>query len=117
MKSGRVKIVLFTWLHGGHHTAVQNRKTGWFLDRASSNARSTSATLCGRTHWIAGCAGLEEPAGAGGALSGAFEQADTRATTTSSRERSMVRAPGQGRGLSPSRTRAQRAATRAASAR
>ena len=95
MKSGRVKMVLFTWLHGGHHAAVQNRKTGWFLDFASSNARSTSATLCGRTHWIPAVAGLAEAVDACGAGSGAFEQADRRATATSSRERIMVRAPGR----------------------
>ena len=84
-------MVLFTWLHGGHHTAVQNRKTGWFLDFASSNARSTSATLCGRTHSIPAVAGLAAAVVACGAASGAFEQADTRAMATSSRERIMIR--------------------------
>src|SRR5512137_731641 len=122
MKSGRVKMVLFTWLQGGHHTAVQNRKTGWFLDFASSNARSTSATLCGRTHSIPACAGLVAAVVGFGAGSGAFEQADSRATATSSRDRIMVRAPGRaadyraaGNALSgPRRARPGRGSARAA---
>src|SRR5512139_3305889 len=117
MKSGLVKIVLFTWLHGGHHTAVQNRKTGWFRDFAASNARSTSATLCGRTQSIPAFAGLAEAVAACGAGSGAFEQADRRATATSSRERIMACAPGRAADYRSARTRAQRAATRAARAR
>src|SRR5512138_2030096 len=119
MNSGRVKIVLLTWLQGGHQTAVQNRNTGWLRDLASSKARSTSATVCGRTHWISVAAGLAADTGVDlPGASGAFEHAVSSASSaTSNRERLMFVTSWQGRGLSPSgRTATQRAATRAASA-
>jgi hypothetical protein len=119
MKSGRVKMVLLTWLHGGHQTAVQNRNTGRLRAFASSKARSTSATDCGRTHWIPVAAGFGAAAAVGlPGASGAFEHAVSSASSaTSNRDRLMFVTSWQGRGLSPSGSAApQRAATRAASA-
>src|SRR5512137_1091048 len=119
MNSGRVKIVLLTWLHGGHQTAVQNRNTGWLRDFASSKARSTSATVCGRTHWISVAAGPEADADVDlPGASGVFEHAASSASSaTSNRERLMFVISWLGRGLSPTgRAASQRAATRAASA-
>ncbi len=43
--SSRVKMVDFTWLHGGHHAAVQNRKTGFLSAIARENAVSISAVV------------------------------------------------------------------------
>src|SRR6187397_1771473 len=87
MKSCRLKSVALTWLHGGHQSAPQYRKTGFDCARASPNAASTSAsvdalrqampaasaTACGAAaRFAAGVAAAVDAAAEG---SGAFEQA------------------------------------------
>jgi hypothetical protein len=92
MKSWRVKMVLFTWLHGGHQAADQNRNTGWLADFARSKALSTSLIAAGRTHAISFFAGEDEAAGPG--LSGAFEHAiRTSGTSSAATGRDLMQLP------------------------
>src|SRR6185369_663147 len=106
MKSARGKMVAFTWLHGGHHTAPQYRNSGLPLALACSKAPSTSASVLAFTQLMPSCAlawamavGAAEAAeaaadaGSAGAAAGSgfFEQAQRRAATATAVKRAGAR--------------------------